>query len=212
MWGRGTEGQLGYVFDDGKICGLMTEPRVVDHFKQKNLFVTDVSLGRFHTLAIARPMDQGLESRRIYAFGMNNKGQCGFGDTAARVYPKMIDSLQDEEAHLVATGELHSIFATRKDVEESKVDVEMNDIDHELATVGEKPYNTTLYACGTAAEGVTGLTTKLKGCFKKPLPIKQFPPQDRVVKLMAGTGCSFALVNEREVNYIQTQLEKAHNE
>jgi len=47
--------------------------------------------------------------------------------------------------------------------------------------------------CGDASKGATGITSSLKGCSMKPIPIEAMK-EKQFKKIVAAKGCSYALV------------------
>jgi len=70
-WGANSSGQLGVKDDFDKYC-----PTEVSYFKENNLKIIKIKMGRSHTIALTENLN-GL--KQIYAWGNNNSGQLGLG-------------------------------------------------------------------------------------------------------------------------------------
>lgn len=54
------------------------------------------------------------EDGAVYAWGRNEKGQLGLGDTKDRKCPTLVSGLSDHRVVKAATGKSHSLFLTGK--------------------------------------------------------------------------------------------------
>jgi alpha-tubulin suppressor-like RCC1 family protein len=185
-FGRGIIGQLGHLDTEGKIYEFLYIPKRVDFFD--DYFVEDAWFGYDHCLAIARKkikdnknIDQyELEEQRlVFSWGGNSKGQLGHGDTKMCVVPNQIEAFKDWNVLKIAAGENHSLFWAEKDGQIS------------------------LYSCGDATNGATGLTKNLNGCFKNPEKVTVLDKLRKVqnsselaeiIEISAGACTSFAII------------------
>ena len=194
-FGFGSNGQLGHLNSENKPFDMLYIPKKVDYFD--NYFVEDISIGEYYCLAIARltttvqnnePEDNKEMSEdekvdndqksQAFSWGKNSVGQCGTSDLNLGMLPKPIEALNDYNVLKVSAGSGHSLF------------------------LAEKNGETSLFACGDAKYGATGLTKTLAGSFKTPQKVtfidkfrrKEEPGLAEILDIKAGLNSSFALI------------------
>lgn len=92
-FGSGEQGQLGRIKEcfthrgGRRGVNLLLAPQIV-RFKKKQKF-KDIFTGSFHTFAVTEKEDD------VYAWGLNNWGQLGTGDTYNQFAPIVVDSLSE---------------------------------------------------------------------------------------------------------------------
>lgn len=92
-FGSGEQGQLGRIKEcfthrgGRRGVSLLLAPQIV-RFKRKQRF-KDIFTGSFHTFAVTEEEDD------VYAWGLNNWGQLGTGDTYNQFSPIVVDSLTE---------------------------------------------------------------------------------------------------------------------
>ena len=64
-----------------------------------------VHCGAYHTFLVH-------ESHKLFAFGLNNHGQLGVGDSAEYSQPELVEGLPDQKIVKAAGGEHHSMVLT----------------------------------------------------------------------------------------------------
>ena len=67
--------------------------------------VLDISMGESHCLALLRDCS-------VYAWGLNNMGQCGLGHNAPVMVPQKVKALEGLPVHQISAGTSHSIAWT----------------------------------------------------------------------------------------------------
>ncbi|EQC37076.1 hypothetical protein SDRG_05303 [Saprolegnia diclina VS20] len=108
-FGRNDYGQLG-IGEAANAQQRIAVPTLVPELEGKD--IVRIACGCYHTLAVA---DNGM----LYAFGRNNHGQLGTGDTNERVVPTPIDAFVGKRIAMVAAGFYHTVVLTGgKDVAE----------------------------------------------------------------------------------------------
>ncbi len=116
-FGSGEQGQLGRVKEcfahrgGRRGLSMLLVPQIV-RFKKKQKF-KDIFSGSFHTFAIADGDDD------VYAWGLNNWGQLGTGDTDSYFSPTVVDSLSQMrrdcgDSLSLSGGQHHSIILDGK--------------------------------------------------------------------------------------------------
>eukprot|EP00794_Sanderia_malayensis_P020427 gene20427-22440_t len=116
-FGSGEQGQLGRVKECFSHRGgrrglsMLLVPQIV-RFKKKQKF-KDIFSGSFHTFAIADGEDD------VYAWGLNNWGQLGTGDTYSYFSPTVVESLSKlrkdaGDSLSLSGGQHHSIIVDGK--------------------------------------------------------------------------------------------------
>ncbi|KDO31550.1 hypothetical protein SPRG_03479 [Saprolegnia parasitica CBS 223.65] len=78
-------------------------PTLVPDLEGKD--IVRIACGCYHTLAVA---DNGM----MYAFGRNNHGQLGTGDTSERLVPTPVDAFVGKRIAMVAAGFYHTVVLT----------------------------------------------------------------------------------------------------
>ena len=100
-FGRGREGQLGYV--SGHESHEQSEPRAIDALC--SVRITAISAGFRHSRVVS-------EAGELYSFGLGASGQLGRGEDE-EPQPKVVEALLGERVTAVATGRDHSLCATQ---------------------------------------------------------------------------------------------------
>lgn len=186
-FGIGFKGQLGHLNKDNGVFEYLFEPKRVDFFD--DYFVDDASFGSNFALAIVRKKtkddknseDYKLDSKTMaFAWGENKYGQCGSGDYGNSLTPRRVKGLDDYQILQVSAGDNHSLILAKIDDKES------------------------LFCCGSACKGATGLTKNLKGCFPSPTiitildkcrKIKESDKLSSIVNIHAGNCTSQAIIS-----------------
>lgn len=100
IWGKGEHGQLGTGDRSGSNI-----PVIIDAFN--SISITQISLGTSHTLALT---NEG----RLYSWGYGGDGRLGHGNTLDVLYPKLVETLINENIIEIKCGELHSAALTNE--------------------------------------------------------------------------------------------------
>lgn len=99
-WGSNDSGQLGL----GPMCGKSCpSPQPIECLTA--LPIRLIACGGDHSVIISN-------SGAVYAWGKNNKGQLGLGDTENRAFPTQVRSLRNQKICYVACGAEHTICLT----------------------------------------------------------------------------------------------------
>jgi alpha-tubulin suppressor-like RCC1 family protein len=98
-WGRGWDGQLGH----DVVTEIELEPRIVP--EMENRASASAACGRAHTVVIT---DNG----NVWSWGDNKCGQLGLGNLNSTSTPKLVKSLEEQEATHVACGADHTVVIT----------------------------------------------------------------------------------------------------
>ena len=93
-WGNNSKGQLGL----GRNNDMVFSPTLVESLA--GVPVAGVACGGNHTLAVTR-------SGAVFAWGSNNHGQLGLGDTTDRVWPTQVNR---NSCHLYFGGQCTFIY------------------------------------------------------------------------------------------------------
>ena len=106
-WGVGEQGQLGRKIIERHVYESSLKPRAIN-FRYKSISSKFVKAfcGSYHTFLV-------LDSNHVFAFGLNNYGQLGVGESEREVEfePEEIKGLNPEEGIVeIAGGEHHSMF------------------------------------------------------------------------------------------------------
>ena len=96
-WGTNTYGQLGL----GNYDTAQTMAKVPD-FPPNSEKLRSVSAGAVHALVLT-------ESGKVYAWGRNNYGQLGIGNTTNKNVPTLITALNGKKIISIAAGDNHSL-------------------------------------------------------------------------------------------------------
>jgi alpha-tubulin suppressor-like RCC1 family protein len=113
-WGKGDNGQLGYElrFNDEDRVSVSTSscqriPRVVEAFKQKDVFVIDIFCGKDFSFVIAK-------NNLVYSFGNNVHGQLGRERNVLSLPEPLIANLLPSGITKIALSWMHGICLTEK--------------------------------------------------------------------------------------------------
>jgi RCC1 and BTB domain-containing protein len=111
-FGRNDYGQLGLGHRNSSskpewVQGMLAEPQGGRNElggvpAPDDLHVRQITCGCYHSLVL-------VKTNCVYAFGRNNHGQLGTGETEDQVFPKMIPHLKGMEVTQVAAGFYHSV-------------------------------------------------------------------------------------------------------
>jgi regulator of chromosome condensation len=105
-WGCGEQGQLGQRLLPGRERAHLAPTRPLPiTTKRKQLQVVGAFAGSYHSFA-------KTSDGQVWAFGLNNFGQLGFGDTKDRVLPASVPALRGAGVEAIDGGEHHSIALT----------------------------------------------------------------------------------------------------
>ena len=168
-FGSGEQGQLGRIKEcfthrgGRRGISLLLAPQIV-RFKKKQKF-KDIFTGSFHTFAVTEGEDD------VYAWGLNNWGQLGTGDTYNQFAPTVVESLteirkENGKEISFAGGQHHSLV------------LDSNGI---------------VYSVGRSDYGRLGLGQEAKET-SEPKKIKDLT-ELKVKQIACGEACSFAVTS-----------------
>jgi regulator of chromosome condensation len=108
-WGVGEQGQLGRKVTPRQLVESSLTPRTIN-FKPYRMTAKFLSAycGAYHTFLIH-------ETHSVFAFGLNNYGQLGCGDTDEHTNPELVEGIKDKIA-MVSGGMHHSLVLTEKGI------------------------------------------------------------------------------------------------
>jgi len=95
--GYNARGQLGHGMTE-----IVSQPKLVRRLRSKR--VVKVACSYHHSLI-------ATDEHEVFAFGRNDYGQLGIGDTIDRAKPQRLDSLGRKAVHSLACGQYHTIFS-----------------------------------------------------------------------------------------------------
>ena len=168
-FGSGEQGQLGRIKEcfthrgGRRGISLLLAPQLV-RFKKKQKF-KDIFTGSFHTFAVTEGEDD------VYAWGLNNWGQLGTGDTYNQFAPTVVDSLTEiRKEHgkeiSFAGGQHHSLILDNNGI---------------------------VYGVGRSDYGRLGLGQEAKET-SEPMKINSLA-ELKVKHIACGEACSFAVTS-----------------
>lgn len=172
-FGCGEQGQLGRISEHFSVRGgrkgikLLLTPTIIRFKRMRGnveIKFCDIFCGSFNTFAVTS------DHKTIYAFGLNNFGQLGVGDTINHFAPQQIkfipqQNLMSESDQLKISGDQH----------------------HTLICLGGR-----VYVMGRSEYGRLGLG---ENATDKVLPAA-VPDFGRVHSVSTGSSCSFAITDE----------------
>ena len=97
-WGDNQHGQLGH----GNLDKIV-QPQPIECLN--SLPIRHIACGGQHSFLVSN-------SGAVYAWGKNNKGQLGLGDTDDRMFPTQVRSLRNQKICYIACGQEHTICLT----------------------------------------------------------------------------------------------------